>query len=303
MGTIGKRQIAVLDAPSNLGLRPPAKGAVPGVYKLPWALRRHRLIERLGAIDAGAVVPPRYLSQWTPGIVRNQEAIDAYSHALAKRLAELRQRGVFPLVLGGDCSIILGNLLALRQEGRFGLAYIDGHSDFRHPGNSDRVGAAAGEDLALLTGRGHALARLDPRGPLVRDDDVVAIGMRANDDYVAEMRTAGIQVFDVDDLRKDLDQALGKIVGLLERDQLNGFWLHLDVDVLDAEIMPAVDSPDPGGLTWPELDRILQELGRSPTIAGMELTIFDPDLDPSGSLAADLTDHLTKTITPFAPNQ
>ena len=193
MGTIDKRRIAVLDAPSNLGLRPPAKGAVPGVYKLPWALRRHGLIERLGAIDAGAVVPPRYLSQWTPGIVRNEQAIAAYSHALAERLAELRKDGVFPLVLGGDCSIILGNLLALRREGRFGLAYIDGHSDFRHPGNSDRVGAAAGEDLALVTGRGHLLARLKGRKPLIREKDVVAIGMRANDSYVPEMRTAGIK--------------------------------------------------------------------------------------------------------------
>lgn len=294
---MGKRRVAVLDAPSNLGLRPPARGAVPGVYKLPWALRHHGLIERLGAIDAGAVVPPRYLSQWTPGIVRNEQAIAAYAHALAKRLAELRQRSFFPLVLGGDCSIILGNLLALRQEGRFGLAYIDGHSDFRHPGNSDRVGAAAGEDLALLAGRGHALARLDPRGPLVRDDDVVAIGMRANDDYVAEMRSAGIQVFDVDDLRKDLDQALGKIVGLLERDRLDGFWLHLDVDVLDAEIMPAVDSPDPGGLTWDELDGVLQALVGTSKITGMEVTIFDPDLDPDGCLAADITGHLTNAFS------
>lgn len=294
-----ERRIAVLDAPSNLGLRPPAKGAVPGVYKLPWALRRHGLIERLGAIDAGAVVPPRYLSSWKPGTVRNEQAIATYSHALAERLAELRKGDSFPLVLGGDCSIILGNLLALRREGRFGLAYIDGHSDFRHPGNSDRVGAAAGEDLALITGRGHRLAHLKGRKPLIREKDVVVIGMRANDSYVPEMRTAGIQVFDVGDLRKNPGKALSEILRLLERDGLDGFWLHLDVDVLDAEIMPAVDSPDPDGLTWEELDRLLQALVRSPRIAGMELTIFDPDLDPEGSLAATLVEHLTNALAHF----
>lgn len=299
MPTIGKRRIAVLDAPSNLGLRPPAKGAIPGVYKLPWALRRHRLIERLGAIDAGAVVPPRYLSQWTPGTVRNEQAIATYSHALAERLAELRKDDVFPLVLGGDCSVLLGNLLALRREGRFGLAYLDGHSDFRHPGNSDRVGAAAGEDLALVTGRGHALAQLDRRGALVRDEDVVAIGMRANDSYVPEMRRAGIKVFNVDDLRPDPEASLAEMLPLLERKKVDGFWLHLDVDVLDAEIMPAVDSPDPDGLTWAELDPIVQALVRSPRIAGMELTIFDPDLDPEGSFAATLVEHLTNALARF----
>jgi arginase len=294
-----KRRIAVLDAPSNLGLRPPAKGAVPGVYKLPWALRRHRLIERLGAIDAGTVVPPRYLSQWIPGTVRNEQAIAGYSLSLAERLTELRKDCVFPLVLGGDCSILLGNMLALRREGRFGLAYIDGHSDFRHPGNSDRVGAAAGEDLALVTGRGNRLAGLQGKKPLIRDKDVVAIGMRANDDYIPEMRSAGIQVFDMDDLRTNLDEAFAAILRLLERDQLDGFWLHLDVDVLDAEIMPAVDSPDPGGLTWDELDRLLRMLIRSPKIAGIEVTIFDPDLDDDGSLAASLVDHLTNALSHF----
>lgn len=88
-------------------------------YKLPWALRRHRLIERLGAIDAGTVVPPRYLSQWIPGTVRNEQAIAGYSLSLAERLTELRKDCVFPLVLGGDCSILLGNMLALGREGRF----------------------------------------------------------------------------------------------------------------------------------------------------------------------------------------
>lgn len=186
-----------------------------------------------------------------------------------------------------------------RRAGRFGLAYLDGHSDFRHPGNSDRVGAAAGEDLALVTGRGDALAQLDRRGALVRDEDVVAIGMRANDSYVPEMRRAGIKVFNVDDLRPDPEASLAEMLPLLERKKVDGFWLHLDVDVLDAEIMPAVDSPDPDGLTWAELDPIVQALVRSPGIAGMELTIFDPDLDPEGSFAATLVEHLTNALARF----
>lgn len=54
------RNIVVLDAPSNLGLRPPVPGTVPGCYKLAGALREQRIVQRLHALEGGVVVPPRY---------------------------------------------------------------------------------------------------------------------------------------------------------------------------------------------------------------------------------------------------
>lgn len=60
------RVIRILDAPSNLGLKPPAPDVVPGVYKAPWALREAGILAELGAVDAGVVVPPRYVATWKP---------------------------------------------------------------------------------------------------------------------------------------------------------------------------------------------------------------------------------------------
>ncbi len=61
------RRIAVLDAPSNLGLRPPTATSVPGVYKAPGALRDQGLLTRLHARDAGCLTPPRYdPGDWGP---------------------------------------------------------------------------------------------------------------------------------------------------------------------------------------------------------------------------------------------
>src|SRR5687768_1867749 len=120
--------IALLDAPSNLGLRPPAPGRIPGVYRLPDAIRVHGLLERLGAHDAGRVPAPPYSPEPDPATgYRNGTALAAYSLALAERVEALLRAGHFPLVLGGDCSILLGDLLALRALGRFGLIFIDGH--------------------------------------------------------------------------------------------------------------------------------------------------------------------------------
>lgn len=54
--------------------------------------------------------------------------------------------------------------------------------------------------------------------------------------------------------------------------------------------MPAVDSPDPDGLFPDELLALLRPLVRSPRCAGLNVTIYDPDLDPEGVAGALLAD-------------
>ncbi|MEV0234136.1 arginase family protein [Nonomuraea sp. NPDC050786] len=286
------RDLVVLDAPSNLGLRPPAPDTVPGCYKAPWALRNAGLVQRLGAADAGALVPPRYVSTWTPGSgVRNGPAIAAYARRLADRVSAIRGDGGFPVLLGGDCSILLGPALALRRSGRYGVAYLDAHSDFRHLGNSPHVGAAAGEDLALATGRGDDyLTDIDGLRPYVRDEDVIVLGARDEEDLrdFAETGIACVPGSDIslDDARK-----------VLVRDELDGFWIHVDADVLDPSVLSAVDSPTPGGLDAAQFVELLRGLVGLPGAAGLEVTIFDPDLDEDGTQAAVLADLLVSALS------
>lgn len=113
--------IAVLAAPSNLGLRPPQATSVPGCAKAPEALREAGLHARLlaaGAVDAGVVLPRRYLDDVDPDArrLRNQEAIIDHSRRLADRLGALLTDGHAPLVLGGDCRILVGAGLALARR-------------------------------------------------------------------------------------------------------------------------------------------------------------------------------------------
>jgi arginase len=300
------RAIAVLDAPSVLGLRPPAPGKVPGCWRLPGALRRHGLVERLGAADAGRVEPPPYRPEIDPATgVRNGDTMPGYSVALADRLQRLLDTGAFPLVLGGDCSILLGGMLALRRRGRYGLVSVDGGLDFRHPGNAHLVGpvgSVAGEDLAVVTGRGaERLTDLEGRRPLVRDADVVAVGHRGLEGIAEEVLQTPMTLFDAAELRRlGAEEVAGRALATLAGRGVEGFWTHLDADVLDPGIMPAVDTPEPGGLTWEELAALLRALTAAELATGMQLTIFDPELDADGHLAAELTATIVAGLAPLA---
>ncbi|TDC27434.1 arginase family protein [Streptomyces sp. 8K308] len=296
-----RRNPVLLDAPSNLGLRPPAEGTVPGCHKLAGALREQRLLARLGADEGGVVVPPRYdRGDWKEGGgVFHAGPIAAYTRKLADRVEKHVRAGEFPVVLGGDCSIQLGASLALRRVGRYGIAAVDGSADFRHPGNSDRVGAAGGEELALATGRGQTdLTDIEGLRPYVRDSDIEVLGIRDYDPERAELTESGISSTTVGEIRaRGARQAAGAALRTLESPALDGFWVHLDADVLDPSVMPAVDSPDPDGLLPGELAPLLRALLGSRRCVGLNVTIYDPDLDPDGSCAALLADLLVSALT------
>ena len=183
--------------------------------------------------------------------------------------------------------MLLGSALAMHRlgeavGGRIGLVFVDGHSDFRHPGNASYVGAAAGEDLALVTGRGQAdLAAIEGRRPYFRDIDVVVLGIRAQDEYRLDLQAAGITTRPVPALRAE-GAARSAQWAHEQLADCAGYWVHIDVDVLDPAVMPAVDAPDPGGIAFAELEILLAGLVDTPHCLGVELTVFDPDYDPDG---------------------
>jgi Arginase family len=77
---------------------------------------------------------------------------------------------------------------------------------------------------------------------------------------------------------------------------LAGFWVHLDVDVLDDALMPAVDYRHPGGITWEEALMLLGGLLTSDRARGVEVTIFNPQLDLDGSIAQRLSDLIADSV-------
>ncbi|HWM35504.1 MAG TPA: arginase family protein, partial [Streptomyces sp.] len=69
------------------------------------------------------------------------------------------------------------------------------------------------------------------------------------------------------------------------------WWLHIDLDVLSTEALPAVDYPQPGGLNWSQLELLTTTALRAPGCLGITLCIYNPDLDPGLQHARRIADY------------
>ena len=211
------------------------------------------------------------------------------------------------MVLGGDCSIVLGPMLALRRRGRFGLLFIDGHADFYQP-EVNPNGEAASMDLAFVTGHGpKQLVDIENLAPLVRAEDTVAFGIRDAEEqakYGSQRLPPELRAFDLDAIRSSgIEAAAAAAVGHLTRAPLEGFFIHVDADCLDDAVMPAVDYRLGGGLSWDELRTTIQIALRSRRAVGLELTIYNPSLDHDGSAGRGLVRLLAEALGSCAPRE
>src|SRR5918994_7721510 len=158
-------------------------------------------MNRLNADYAGRVSPLPYNSERDKvTLLLNPESIKTFSLQLADQVSSVIHSRRYPIVLGGDCSILIGNLLALRRLGRYGLLFLDGHADFYQP-EASLTGEAADMDLGLVSGRGPDLVvNLEGHKPYVRDEDIVLFGMRdasmAHKYGSRDVRATGMTVMD-----------------------------------------------------------------------------------------------------------
>ncbi len=292
---MSSRNKVIVEAPSSLGLRS------RGVERLPERLLGFGLAERIGARGFRRLTAPakdERLDSETR--VLNAHVLRDWSPKLADAVGSVLADGDFPVVLGGDCTILLGSMLALRRRGRFGLLFIDGNADFFQP-EAEPFGEAASMDLAFVTGYGPALLTdLEGLGPLVRPDDAVAFAFRDHEDQAesgSQPLPAALRTIDLPLVRRlGIEAAARAAVDHLDRPALDGFFIHLDADVLDQAIMPAVDYLYPDGLSWEELAAVLRIALASGKAVGLEVTIYNPDLDGDGRAGRGLVALLAAVL-------
>lgn len=291
--------ISIIEFPSNLGLREPEPGKEPGVKGLPAWLKKHHFHDQIQPGEVLTLLPPAYSPRKDPATrILNAEGLYNYALQQAALLGQVLDQNKFPLVLGGDCSILLGPAIALKQRGHFGLFYLDGHTDFMNISFS-QSGGIGGMAASFVTGNGHEkLANIEGLSPYIKEENLWCVGNREYDDaYEDEVRNSRATYKSLEMLRKEgISNCTHAFLEEAKRKKLDGFWLHIDVDVLDDEIMPCVDSRTPGGLTYNEFNQLTAQLFKSEMLTGVEITILDPDLDSDGKYTREFVKNLTRTL-------
>jgi arginase len=215
------------------------------------------------------------------------------SNSLSSKLDKILKREAFPLLLGGDCSMLVGILSAFaRRDTEIGLVFLDGHADFHVPQTSSS-GDPADMELAVLTGRGpHKITRIAGKYPLLGEEDVVVYGIRAWD----QISKSKIRIYD---RKRMAERGIKKVVeeglkGLTLRS--SSLWLHFDVDALDPKLMPVM-YPESGGLTLEETREFLSHVLNTGKTVGMSIACYHPVLDVDMSAGARLVTLIADVLS------
>jgi arginase len=292
----------IIGVPYNSAGRP------GGVALAPRVLREHGLAEPLPPLpvaDGGDVTLAAAAPVRGPSGLLAEDTLVEMVRAVRSRTAAAYAAGRMPLVVGGDCPVLLGALAAGRDRfGEVGLLFVDGHEDAWPPSRST-TGEAADCELGIALGREteHLPRALTDLLPLVRPAAVAAIGPRDSDELAAEgiaslaesvtiVRPPAVhEAHRAGRLAAMIRDQVGRIREVAER-----WWFHLDLDVLATDQLAAVDYPQPDGLDWDELDLISRTALTSPGCAGWTVTIYNPELDRDRSGAHRIVRHVRETL-------
>ncbi|MCQ9639013.1 arginase family protein [Chryseobacterium sp. WG14] len=295
-----KRDINIFEFPLNLGLTKKDHETEPGVRKLPDWLRKFDFHKRIGPQHIFRLEAPEYAMDFDEDSgVKNADAIIGYAKKQANLILNNYDKNTFNIMLGGDCSILIGTAVALKKLGNFGLFYLDGHTDFIPPELSES-GGVAGMDLAIVSGTGHEkLTNIDGLKPYFLEENIFCNGNAETDDeeYVSQIINSNIHYYDLENLRKNgFRKTAEDFLKMTAEKKLDGFFIHFDVDVLKDEIMPAVDSRMEDGISYDDLQEMLIPLIHHPDCFGIEITILDPDYDKDGFYTQVFVEKLIQII-------
>ncbi|SHM09931.1 arginase family protein [Flavobacterium saccharophilum] len=296
------KEVYIVEFPSNLGLKEPQPGKEPGVKKLPDWLWKNNLHKFIPHKDIIRLDPPKYTSNKDNETqILNANSLVEYAREQAYLINNLLTQNKFPFILGGDCSILLGSAIALKQKGNYGLFYLDGHTDFINVSLSE-TGGVGGMAASIVTGNGpQKLTNILNLSPYIKEENLWCVGNREYDDeYENEIRNSTATYLSLEMLRKQgIENGVKSFLSQIETKNLDGFWLHIDVDVLNDAVMPCVDSRTPDGLTYSEFNELTSHLFQSEKLSGLEITILDPDLDTSGQYTKEFVANITTTFNSF----
>jgi arginase len=294
--------LGLIGVPSSAG----AHG--PGQEKAPAALRQAGLLGALreaGLIveDLGDLPVTRFKPDPANRKRQSQPRVIKVAREVADRVAGAVERGLVPLVFGGDCTITLGVVAGLlRRQPDLGLIYFDGDADLTTP-DTTHSGVFDSMGVSHLIGQGDPeLARIGPRFPLLAADRIALFGFQPYEVEPRErllLEESAIPQYPVTSLDdRPAEFAMEARAHLEER--AAAIAVHFDVDVMDSAEIPLANWPHYGALSFGDAMRCLRVFVETPKLAALVVTEINPDHDPDGLLLRQFVDAFADALRPVA---
>lgn len=160
----------------------------------------------------------------------------------------------FTVVVGGEHSVSIGSIRAHAENNKdITVLQLDAHSDLRNEYNGSKYNHAC------------VMARVREACPIVQ------VGIRSMDSSEKEFIDRG-RVFFAEDIHNRTDwinEAVGKLSEKI--------YITIDLDVFDPSIMPSTGTPEPGGLLWYDVLRLLKTVSDKKDIVGFDVVELCPD--------------------------
>lgn len=291
-----KKEIKIIGAPFDMG------ASLFGARLGPEALRIEGLTEKLADLgfiveDSGNLDIKNDYKNIMENNLKNLDLTKEATEKLSSKVYETLEEDKFPLVIGGDHTLVLGSVKGLlKKYDNPGVIYFDAHADI----NTEKTslsGNIHGMPMAFLIGEGSEKMRsVGNINKNLKPENIVYIGLRDVDpgerDYIKNLGIKAYAMEDIDKLgiQKVMEESIDYITK--KADQIH---ISFDVDSLDPKIAPGTGVKVPGGLTFREAKTALRMVSQIEKIVSVELVEVNPLLDNQND-TAKIAVNLLETI-------
>jgi len=268
-----------------------------GMGDAPPALRKAGLGRALGdPVDSGDVELLPLKMDVTEGNVKNFSHFKDATSRIYNATKSIEAEQVF--IVGGECSVTVGSLAGLAEvfSGKPGMLWMDAHGDFNTPETSSS-GYIGGMCLAMACGRSQGLdLEFGGHGRPLGEECLVHVGSRALDPpEVAAFNASPAKLYTAQQVKKTGAADVAEEAARHLSNRSDWIVCHLDVDIIDPELIPSVNYPTPGGLTLEETELIIRTLLKTEKMRVLDIAAYNATKDTNNSSARKIVD-LMKAI-------
>jgi len=188
--------------------------------------------------------------------LKSEEKPEIMFNIINEKIKKLLDDDKFPVIIGGEHSITPGIVKAMTKKNNdLSILQLDAHSDLREEYDGTRF------NHACVMRRSFEFTK-----------NIVPVGIRSLCDEEADfIKKNNLKIFwakDIHDNGEWIDESVLKLS--------NDVYITLDLDVLDPSIMPSTGTPEPGGLRYYQLLKLLKKVFIEKNVVGFDVVELCP---------------------------